>query len=73
MKPARAQTAVVPHDWTHAPWSHPTLDAICCCGLEVHDVGGKSARKVEHRDAAGTVHETIPPCTRGEDVREERG
>jgi len=57
------------HAWVHGLGYHPTRDAECACGVEVHDIGGKGARKVEYRDPSGRAFSTLPPCTRADDER----
>jgi len=41
------------HAWVHGLGYHPTRDAECACGIEVH----------------GHVFAALPPCTRADDER----
>lgn len=64
----------LPHAWTHGAGRHPTRDAECSCGAEMHDITpGKPLRTVRYAsETGGELSDKLPPCTRGEDERTDR-
>ena len=60
----------LPHAWTWGAGSHPTRDAECACGAEVHDIKPSGARTVRYAtEPGGELSDKLPPCTRADDEK----
>jgi hypothetical protein len=60
------------HRWIHGPMTHGTLDAICPCGVEQHDIRptGKTQVVRYRLEPGAELVEHIPPCTESQTVKD---